>query len=306
MNNKKKIYLVLFFVFLIVAIGASAYAIHYYVGLRHSEEVAEDLREQIQNSTETTQEVSLPPETVPESSEEESTEPVPEVDYSMYADLEEEMFRLVPFDTMQEETNKDIYAWIYIPDTNIDYPVLQHPTDDTYYLNYNIDGSKGYPGCIYTEKDNSKDFTDFNTVLYGHNMKNGTMFHDLHKFEKEDFFDDHLYVYIYLPDRTLKYTIYAAYTYDDRHLLHSYDYTEAAGREGYLDIIFGSRSLSAHIRKDMRESMDADSNIITLSTCIGGQSNNRYLVQAVLTEEIPMEAVTALQPVSDEDGINES
>ncbi|MCD7708953.1 MAG: class B sortase, partial [Clostridiales bacterium] len=74
------------------------------------------------------------------------------------------------------ETNSDIYAWIYIPGTNVDYPVLQHPTDDTYYLNYNMNGTRGYPGCIYTELATSKEFTDFNTVIYGHNMRNKTMF----------------------------------------------------------------------------------------------------------------------------------
>ena len=72
--------------------------------------------------------------------------------------------------------NEDIYAWIYIPGTLVDYPIVQHPTDDSYYLNHNIDGSYGKPGCIYTEKINSKDFTNYNTVIYGHNMKNGDMF----------------------------------------------------------------------------------------------------------------------------------
>ncbi|HBA46218.1 MAG TPA: hypothetical protein DCZ91_00130, partial [Lachnospiraceae bacterium] len=70
----------------------------------------------------------------------------------------------VDFADLQENTNQDIYAWIYIPDTKIDYPVLQHPTDNTYYLNYNLDGSRGYPGCIYTEDYNEKDFSDPNTV----------------------------------------------------------------------------------------------------------------------------------------------
>ena len=63
--------------------------------------------------------------------------------------------------------NQDIYAWIYIPGTGVDYPVLQHPSDDSYYLNYNMNGTRGYPGCIYTEKENSKEFTDFDTVVYG-------------------------------------------------------------------------------------------------------------------------------------------
>ena len=56
--------------------------------------------------------------------------------------------------------NQDIYAWIYIPGTGVDYPVLQHPSDDSYYLNYNMNGTRGYPGCIYTEQANSKEFTD--------------------------------------------------------------------------------------------------------------------------------------------------
>ena len=63
--------------------------------------------------------------------------------------------------------NQDIYAWICIPGTGVDYPVLQHPSDDSYYLNYNMNGTRGYPGCIYTEKANSKEFTDFDTVVYG-------------------------------------------------------------------------------------------------------------------------------------------
>ena len=79
------------------------------------------------------------------------------------------------------EVNTDVYAWITVPGTVIDYPILQHATDNTYYLYYNIDGSYGYPGCIYTENLNSKDFTDNNTVIYGHNMKDGTMFTDLLK-----------------------------------------------------------------------------------------------------------------------------
>ena len=58
-----------------------------------------------------------------------------------------------------------MYAWIYVPGTNVDYPVLQHPTDDAYYLEHNMDGSKGLPGCIYTESVNTKDFTD-RTLFY--------------------------------------------------------------------------------------------------------------------------------------------
>lgn len=190
------------------------------------------------------------------------------------------------FTALQAEQNADIYAWISIPDTRIDYPVLQHPSDDTYYLNYNLDGTKGYPGCIYTERENAKDFSDFNTVIYGHNMKNGAMFHDLHLYEDESFLPDHPYVYIYTSDRVLRYRIYAAYRYDDRHLLYSFDYATEEGRNGYLRETGNIRSLTA-LRDDQVE-VTAQDNIITLSTCVGSQAENRYLVQAVLVNDIPV------------------
>ena len=178
------------------------------------------------------------------------------------------------------KTNKDVYAWITIPGTVIDYPILQHPTDNTYYLNYNIDGSHGYPGCIYTENLNSKDFMDNNTVIYGHNMKNGTMFANLHKFEDSTFFEEHSKVYIYTTEKELNYTIFAAYIYDDRHLLYSFDFANKDIYAAYLEDIQNMRSMNALIREDIK--VTAEDKIITLVTCIGNQPSKRLLVQAVL------------------------
>ena len=178
------------------------------------------------------------------------------------------------------EVNEDVYAWITIPGTVIDYPILQHETDNTYYLNYNIDGSYGYPGCIYTENMNSKDFTDNNTVIYGHNMKNGTMFAGLHKYKDESFFEENTQIFIYTPEREYVYTIFAAYTYDDRHLLYSFDFANEEVYATYLEEIQNMRSMSALIREDM--TVTAEDKIITLVTCIGNQPEKRLLVQAVL------------------------
>ena len=178
------------------------------------------------------------------------------------------------------ETNEDVYAWITVPGTVIDYPILQHATDNTYYLNYNIDGSYGYPGCIYTENMNSKEFTDNNTVIYGHNMKNGTMFAGLHKFEDAAFFEEHTKVFIYTPEKELTYTIFAAYIYDDRHLLYSFDFANQEVYATYLEDIRNMRSMNALIRDDV--AVTAEDKIITLVTCIGNQPEKRLLVQAVL------------------------
>lgn len=94
----------------------------------------------------------------------------------------------IDFEELHKTVCEDIYAWIYIPNTNIDYPLLQHATDNSYYLEHNLDDSEGYPGCIYTENNNSKDFTDRHTVIYGHNMRDGRMFSDLHKYEDREFY----------------------------------------------------------------------------------------------------------------------
>ena len=180
------------------------------------------------------------------------------------------------------EVNEDVYAWITVPGTVIDYPILQHATDNTYYLNYNIDGSYGYPGCIYTENMNAKDFTDNNTVIYGHNMKNGSMFAGLHQYEERSFFEEHPQVLIYTPEKTYEYTIFAAYIYDDRHLLYSFDFANEDVYASYLDTVLNMRDLSANIRDDI--AVTREDSIITLVTCMSNQPDKRLLVQAVLNE----------------------
>lgn len=178
------------------------------------------------------------------------------------------------------EINEDVYAWITIPGTIIDYPILQHETDNTYYLNYTIDGIEGYPGCIYTENVNAKDFSDNNTVIYGHNMRNGTMFTDLHKFRDAEFFSENDIVYIYTPQKQFTYKIFAAYLYDDRHLMNSFDFSDQEIYADYLSELQAMDSEDINIRKEIQVT-DADK-IITLITCIREQTEKRVYVQAML------------------------
>lgn len=183
------------------------------------------------------------------------------------------------------ETNPDIYAWIYVPGTSIDYPVLQHPSSNEYYLNHNLDGSYGFPGVIYTENYNSKDFTDPNTVVYGHNMDNTTMFSTLHNFRNPDMVSEPHYIYIYTEDgRTLVYEIYAAYIYPSIHLLLNFDINNDYIFEQYLRNISNMDSTSsdlANIRHDI--DVTVSDRIITLSTCTTDHdSSKRFLVTGVL------------------------
>lgn len=185
----------------------------------------------------------------------------------------------IDFDELKA-LNEDVYAWISVLGTTIEYPVLQHEKDDSYYLNYNIDGSYGYPGCIYTEQINSKTFRDYNTVLYGHNMKDGTMFTSLHQFKEEEFFEENKTIYIHTPQKTLEYHIFAAYIFDDRHIMHNFDFTSKSGFQSYLDTIFERNGSSDNIDRSIE--VTADDKIITLVTCTSDVKTNRLLVQAVL------------------------
>jgi sortase B len=196
-------------------------------------------------------------------------------------DGEEKEAYLSPIDFAGlQAVNKDVYAWLTVAGTEIDYPLLQHPIDDTYYLNYRIDGSYGLPGCIYTESLNARDFSDQNTVIYGHNMKDGSQFAQLHKFRERGFFDDNREVVIYLPDRELHYQIFAAYIYDDRHLLYSFNFADPRVYAKYLEAIFDRDDNRSLVDKGI--AVTADDRIITLATCIANEGDKRLLVQAVL------------------------
>lgn len=179
--------------------------------------------------------------------------------------------------------NPDIYAWIEIPGTWLAYPVLQHPSEDTYYLNRTVDGASGYPGSIFTFVEEGKRFDQFNTVIYGHNMIDGSMFGNLKNFRSEEYMRAHRQLVLYTPESTLRYTLFAALTYDDRLITMVYDDSDPDSRAAYLQSIFSSYGL--FLTDDLE--IDTDSRLITLSTCIGGMPNNRLLVLGVLTDWEP-------------------
>ena len=173
----------------------------------------------------------------------------------------------------------DIYAWITIPGTQINYPIVQHPSDNAYYLNHTVDGKKRVEGSIFTENYNSKDFSDPNTLIYGHNMKNGSMFKGLHKFKDKTFFSEHSELIIYQEGRILRYKIFAAYVYDSRHLMLSFDFDDVNIFRSYLNSVLTKKDMSSNI--DTTVDVTTEDRIITLSTCNSNDSQ-RYLVQAVL------------------------
>lgn len=186
----------------------------------------------------------------------------------------------IDFDALKEE-NQDIYAWITIPDTPVDYPVVQDPEEADYYLMHNLDGSYGYPGCIYTQYYNSKDWNDNHTVIYGHNMKDGSMFAALHNYKDPEFFAQNPYLYIYAEDGIRAYQIFAAYETSDAHLLLTNSVDTKEGFAWYLGSVFGTKDGMGN-NFDRTLGIDSSDKIISLETCIGNKPTKRYVVQAVL------------------------
>lgn len=185
-----------------------------------------------------------------------------------------------------QNINQDIYAWIKIEGTDIDYPILQSSSDDNYYLKRTYEKKESVRGAIFTQVTfNAKDFEDNHTVLYGHNMfkPNGEMFSQLVHYQDKDFFDKYREIIIYLPGKELKYKVFAAYKWTDEHLLYEYNTRNKALYGNYLQTIFNIRDLSANI--DQSLDITADDKIITLSTCVTLNGTQRYLVQAVRCDD---------------------
>lgn len=205
-------------------------------------------------------------------------EEVPQTDAS-----KPEIYIPVDFEALQE-INPDIYAWITIPGTEIDYPVVQSSTDNSFYLNHSAEGKKSVSGAIFSENYNSKKFDDYITVLYGHNMRDGTMFRGLHQYADNGFLQENREIIIYLPDAVLKYEIFAAYITDDRHILFYYNQGESEdNRRTFINDILDHRTMQSSL--DTSAPVDTDSKILTLSTCHKAGADKRYVVQAYLVEE---------------------
>lgn len=190
----------------------------------------------------------------------------------------------IDFDAIQAE-NADVCGWLQIPGIEvIDYPILQSApeADDNYYLDHDISGSKKRAGSIYIQKLNQKDFTDPNTVIYGHNMLNGTMFGQLKKFRNKEFFETNRTIYIYTPGHIYEYEIISAFVYDDRHILNSFNFDLDSDRQSFFDECINPTSLTKQVVEGA--TLDTNDKIITLSTCTANDTE-RYLVVGKLISD---------------------
>lgn len=171
------------------------------------------------------------------------------------------------------ETNPEVIGWITITDTPINYPMVQH-SDNQYYLNYDSSNSPSIYGSIYIDYRNNSDLNNKNTLIYGHNMNNGSMFHALVNYKDQAFFENHPYIYISNLYETFTYEVFAVYVVDADYETISVNYENDTDFLNYISEC-KSRSLFA---KDI--ALTASDQIVTLVTCSYELNNARTIVQA--------------------------
>lgn len=195
--------------------------------------------------------------------------------------------------TALQEANSDVKGWIYIPDTNINYPILQGEDND-YYLHHTWEKESNANGSIFIDYRCGSDFTGINTILYGHHMKTGSMFQNLMKYKQQTFAEEHPNIYIVDEDGCNIYTIYAAYEARVDSSTYQIQFTTDEEKQAFINDALSKSVLEFDAQPTM------DDKTITLSTCTGnGTYTTRWVVQAYLTYGSGDKAVTLNSHLSD-------
>lgn len=188
---------------------------------------------------------------------------------------EEEVKFSVNFNELKK-INQDVVAWIRFEEPSvINYPVV-HSKDNKEYLTRLFGEGKNTYGTLFVDKDNKGDFSDKNTIIYGHRMKSGSMFGKLEKYKEESFYKEHPYFYIYTPDgRESRYQVFSAAIVK-------------ATSNAYIKMYATDEEFGKYIQEAKAESIyqtDAEvtenSQIVSLSTCTAASNEDRFLLRAV-------------------------
>lgn len=189
------------------------------------------------------------------------------------------LLRQFDFEGLQE-VNPKIVGWIYVPGTQIDYPVCRG-TDDSYYLTHTAENRENALGAIFVPSATDEKLSDAHVLFYGHNMKSGKMFGDLSSYYEESFRKEYPYVYVYTPETSSRCIVYSVFQ------------TDAAGSAFTIGYQFGTEQYENWQEDTVQTSIydcgylpNSRQQIFTLSTCTdSGMEQDRLVVHcAVLTE----------------------
>lgn len=190
----------------------------------------------------------------------------------------------IDFEKLQS-TNPEVVAWIDFEEpSKISYPVM-HTDNNDKYLTKTFEGKSNSSGALFVDAYNAGDFSDRNTFIYGHNMKNGSMFSQLRKYKTEEFCKENPYFYIYTPDGIeSKYQIFSVCIVEDTSETYIKTYANDTEFLKYIEYI---RGIS---RYDVDVEVTAQSQIVSLSTCTNVTETQRLVVHGVKIEELILDA----------------
>lgn len=195
---------------------------------------------------------------------------------------EQEGFR-VDFEELMK-SNPDTVGWIrfYPEPSQISYPIVQGE-DNERYLHETFSANENTLGAIFLNVGNSADYSDKNTIIYGHRMRDGSMFRHLQDYEDESFWKDNPYFYIYTPDG--KEITYHIYSYAVVNAVSDTYLTEFGDDESYQEFLDMTMETSEY---DTGVEVDAEDTIVTLSTCTSASDENRIVVRGVKEKEVEL------------------
>lgn len=188
---------------------------------------------------------------------------------------EQQLPVFIDFNVLKEENN-DIVAWLYCEDTPINYPVVQAKNND-YYLRRLINGKWNIAGTLFIDFRNSAKFCDLNTVIYGHNMDNDTMFGSIPDYSKQEYYEKHPEIYLFTPDKNYVIELFAGYVTDVNSKIYDFPFDE----ENFSDFVSESINKSGFVSDVVVENNDK---IVSLSTCYYTSENSRYVLLGRLKE----------------------
>lgn len=186
----------------------------------------------------------------------------------------------IDFDELKA-VNEEIVGWIYCPDTVINYPVCQ-AADNSYYLNHTYEKKYGISGAVFLEAANASDFSDSNQILYGHHMKNKSMFATLSYWTEQSYYEAHPCMWLLTPEKTYRIDLFAGYTTDAL----SDTYTVFETNSGELDAYVEKAWEQSDFQADLTELInpDGENKYIVMSTCEYSFENARYVLHGKLVE----------------------
>lgn len=185
-------------------------------------------------------------------------------------------FPVIDFDNLQK-INSDIIGWIYIEETNINYPIVQG-RDNKYYLKHLFNKEWNSSGCIFLDSRNSSDLSDKHSIIYGHHMRDGKMFSDLMKYKQQSFYEKHPEILILTPDGNYKLIIFSGYVTSVNDESWKVDFTSEKDLKEWIN-----KSLCMSYLKCDVNPTTVDQ-IVTLSTCSYEYNNARFVLLGLLKQ----------------------